>query len=183
MPKTYDQTCITYKKDKCEIYISPRPVVPRNAALEDFGITAAYFYELNEIRPLYWERVLTLYEWYPDGDVLRHNEDGSTTIWCAKPTMQEIVESRDTSSYYRLYADGSCTLRNNNGVRDITVHWFEEREVDEPDSDNWINQLDVDLGHLHPDLIPEGWFCRKCDTDRCEHIAEEKKKQLNNESS
>ncbi len=181
MPKTYDQTSITYRKDKCEISYGPRPVPPPNAELQDDGIVRAYFYERFEVRPYFWDSKNTLYEWYPDGDVIRYNDDGSQTVWYTKPTMQDALAK--TGQYHRFYADGSCMLRYHDGAEQRTLFYGEDREVDEPCEDNWINDYDRMLGRHHPDLLDDGWYCMKCYTKRCEHVSREKKRQFNNEES
>jgi hypothetical protein len=182
MPKTYDQTSITYRKDKCELHHGPRPVPPCNAKLEADSVIRAHMYENREICPLYYEWKTTEYEWYPDGMVTRNNDDGSTTTWYPKPTIKDAAIGGYIGLYFRFYPDGSCMVRYHDGVEQRTLFYDEDREVDEPDQDNWVNSNDIAMGRQHPDLIPEGWYCKKCDTHRCHHIAEEKKKQTNNES-
>ncbi len=186
MPKTYDQTSITYRNDKCELHHGPRPVPPCKAEEDDDGVLRAYLYELREIRPLYYDWKTTKFKWYPDGIVIRYNDDGSTTTWYPKPTIKDAAAGPYTGQYFRFYADGSCMVRYHDGAEQRTLFYDEEREVDEPSDGNWLNGYDLMLGRHHPDLIAPGQYCMKCHTHRyCDHIRREAKRQYynNNESS
>lgn len=183
MPTTYDQTAITYRKDKCEMHYGPCPVPPANALEDDDGVIRAYFYVHKQVKPLFWKWDLTEYEWYPDGMVIRYNNDGSTTTWHPKPSIQDAIRGAYKGQYLRFYADGSCVVRYHDGSEQRTLFYGEDREVDEPDENNWINSYDVMLGRHNPDMLPEGWYCMKCHTEHCKHVGEESMKDIDNESS
>ena len=182
---TYDQTCITYAKDKCETYISPRPVPPKGFTEDKYGVITAYFVEYRETAPLHWRRELTRYSWYPRGLVVRYNKDGTVTEWVPKPTYQEMLNNElQEYNFFRLYGDGSIAARRNMYREDVdpetlNVFWGEDREVERPSDDHWITREDMLMGNDHPDLFPEGWYCRDCCTARCTHVAREKTKLAN----
>lgn len=181
---TYDQTCITYAKDKLETYITPRPVPPKGFTEDKYGVITAYWVEYRETAPLHWQRELTKYMWYQNGLVYRHNTDGSCTEWVPKPTIAKAVNNELDSNSFRFYADGSCFARfpaysDDVEPEDVTLFWGEDREVERPSDDHWITREDVEMGNDHPDLFPEGWYCRGCCTSRCAHVAREKMKLSN----
>ena len=180
---TYDQTCITYGKEKLETYVCPRPVPPKGFTEDRYGVTTAYFVEYVESAPLYWRRELTKYMWYHNGLVVRYNKDGTSTEWVPKPTLQAAANGELQSKSFRFYADGSCFARfpayTDDEPEYVTLFWGEDREVERPSDDHWITREDVDMGNDHPDLHPEGWYCRGCCTARCNHVSREKMKLAN----
>ena len=181
---TYDQTCITYTKDKLETYISPRPVPPKGFEEGKYGVITAYWVEYRETAPLYWQRELTKYMWHSNGLVVRYNKDGSTTEWIPKPTLQSAVNGELDSNSFRFYADGSCFARfpayfDHTEPANVMMYWGEDREVERPSDDHWIAWEDAEMGNDHPDLFPEGWYCRGCCTARCNHVSREKMKLSN----
>lgn len=188
MPTTYDQTCIVYYPDGSKTYvISPRPVPPSFLGEDEDGVIRGHIYEDIEKMPCYWERnFLAEYEWYPDGDIIRTDPNGTTTIWHRRPTIQDIIFSNFKSYCLQTYSDGSCKLKGIDGEnKDFTMYWFEDREVDEPSDHYWMDDLNRMMGKSAPDVLPEGWYCRECHTSRCRHVSESAKKhyKYNNEPS
>jgi len=187
MPTTYDQTCIVHYPDGSKTYvISPRPVAPAILGEDEDGIIRGHIFEDIEKVPCYWERnFLAEYEWHPDGDVIRTDPNGTITIWHRKPTIQDIIFSNFKSHCLQINADGSCKLKGLDGEnKEFTMYWFEDREVDEPSDEYWMDDLNCMMGKCAPDVVPDGWYCRKCHTSRCHHVSESAKKhyKYNNES-
>lgn len=180
MPTTCDQTCIIYHPNGSKTYvISPRPVAPWNLGEDEHGIIRGHKYEEIETIPCYWDRTfLAEYEWYPDGDIIRTDRDGTISVWHRRPTIQDIIFSNFKSHCLQTYPDGTCKLKGLDGEnKEFTMFWFEDREVDDPSVEGWMDDLNKMMGRCAPDELPEGWYCRKCHTSRCIHVKESKMKQ------
>ena len=187
MPTTYDQTCIVYYPDGSKTYvISARPVAPAFLGPDEDGVTRGYIYEDIETKSCFWERsILASYEWYPDGDIIRTDPNGTYTIWHRKPSIRDILFSNFKSHCLQTYPDGSCKLKGLDGEnKEFVMYWFEDREVDEPMDHYWMSEEDRILGKHACNLLPEGWYCRRCHTSGCIHVKESKIKhyKYNNES-
>ena len=186
MPTTYDQTCIIQGKDAKTYVISPRPVAPAFLGPDEDGVIRGHIFEDLETKPCYWERnILASYEWHPSGDVIRTDPNGTTTIWFRKPSIKDFIFSNFKSYYLQTKSDGSCVLRGiDEDKQEFTMYWFEEREVDEPLDHYWMSEEDYVLGRHSENLLPEGWYCRKCHNSRCLHVKESRMKnyKYNNES-
>ncbi len=155
--------------------MAPRPVPPKGFDFVN-GIIEACWIDYRETSPMYWAREVTQYTWFDWGGIRRFNPDGSVTMWSPKPTLHQAVARDPTGACYRFFDDGSVVRSSTD---EQMYFWSEEREVERPSNDGWVTPEDVDMGNDHPDLMPEGWYCRGCDSSRCQHVSAEKTK-LNN---
>jgi hypothetical protein len=59
----------------------------------------------------------TKFIWEHNGDVIRHDEDGTITTWWAVPTMNAAINRNPHEGmYYRFYPNGSIGMRVNEGA-------------------------------------------------------------------